>query len=123
MLSSHLLHQVQQVCDRIGIFVSGRLRACGTIDELASDIDDRWVFRVGIGDVDDPAAVLLGIDGVRSVERNEGLWLVRSDVDLRPVLHEHVTTAGGRLTHLGRQSADLDAIYHRYFGRDDEHDR
>ena len=29
VLSSHLLHQVQQVCDRIGIFVKGRLVASG----------------------------------------------------------------------------------------------
>ena len=31
LLSSHLLHQVQQVCDRIAIFVSGRIVAQGTI--------------------------------------------------------------------------------------------
>ena len=35
LLSSHLLHQVEQVCDRIGIFVKGRLVAVGTVDELA----------------------------------------------------------------------------------------
>ena len=29
LLSSHLLHQVEQVCDRIGIFVKGRLVAVG----------------------------------------------------------------------------------------------
>ena len=36
MLSSHLLHQVQEVCDRVGIFVQGRLRAHGTVAELAA---------------------------------------------------------------------------------------
>lgn len=36
MLSSHLLHQVQEVCDRVGIFVQGRLRAAGTITDLAA---------------------------------------------------------------------------------------
>ena len=48
LLSSHLLHQVEQVCDRIGVFVNGRLMASGTIDELAADLDDRWVFTVGV---------------------------------------------------------------------------
>ena len=37
LLSSHLLHQVEQVCDRIGMFVRGRLVASGTIDELAAE--------------------------------------------------------------------------------------
>src|SRR4029079_4612396 len=41
LLSSHLLHQVEQVCDRIGIFVRGRLVTVGTVDELAADLDDR----------------------------------------------------------------------------------
>ena len=34
LLSSHLLHQVEQVCDRIGIFVRGRLVASGTLEEI-----------------------------------------------------------------------------------------
>ena len=38
LLSSHLLHQVQEVCDRVGIFVDGRLRATGSVDELADHL-------------------------------------------------------------------------------------
>jgi len=34
LLSSHQLYQIQQICDRVGIFVKGRLKACGTIKEL-----------------------------------------------------------------------------------------
>ena len=35
MVSSHLLHQVQRICHRVGIMNKGRLVAQGTIDELA----------------------------------------------------------------------------------------
>ena len=35
LLSSHLLAQVQQLCDRVGIFSRGRLIAEGTVAELA----------------------------------------------------------------------------------------
>ena len=119
LLSSHLLHQVQQVCDRIGIFVAGRLRACGTVDELATGIDDRWSFSVGVSDLDEPDVALRSIPGVRSVERAERRWLVHADRDLRPEIHDAVLHAGGRFTHLSREGADLDAIYHRYFGRDE----
>jgi ABC-2 type transport system ATP-binding protein len=122
VLSSHLLHQVQQVCDRIGIFVDGRLRACGTVDELASGLEHRWEFQVGLADVSDPVAVLRSIGPVASVARSEGDWLVSAQADIRPVLHQVVTDAGGRLTRLNRRTADLDVIYHRYFGHDDEHD-
>ena len=34
LISSHQLHQIQQICDRVGIFVKGKLMACGPIGEL-----------------------------------------------------------------------------------------
>ena len=37
LISSHQLYQMQQICDRVGIFFQGKLVACGTIDELASE--------------------------------------------------------------------------------------
>jgi ABC-2 type transport system ATP-binding protein len=40
LLSSHLLTQVQSVCDRIGIFASGRLVGEGTVARLASLFGD-----------------------------------------------------------------------------------
>jgi ABC-2 type transport system ATP-binding protein len=36
LLSSHLLTQVQSVCDRVGIFAAGRLVGIGTVAELAA---------------------------------------------------------------------------------------
>ena len=36
MISSHQLFQMQQICDRVGIFYKGKLMACGTIEELAA---------------------------------------------------------------------------------------
>ena len=121
LLSSHLLHQVQQVCDRIGIFVRGRLQACGTIDELADAIDDRWVFDVGLADVDAPHDLLASVPGVVECRRAEGRWTVHATGDVRPELQRAVVDAGGRFTHLARREADLDAIYHRYF-EGDHHD-
>jgi len=38
LFSSHQLHQVQQVCDRVGIFVKGRLLAVGDITSLSSQL-------------------------------------------------------------------------------------
>ncbi len=49
LLSSHLLNQVQSTCDRIGIFVRGRMAACGTVAELARDLPDREVRHRGAG--------------------------------------------------------------------------
>jgi ABC-2 type transport system ATP-binding protein len=41
LLSSHLLSQVERLCDRVGIFSRGRLIAEGTLRELATRAGDR----------------------------------------------------------------------------------
>jgi ABC-2 type transport system ATP-binding protein len=117
LLSSHLLHQVEQVCDRIGIFVRGRLVTVGTVDELAADLDDRVQLTVGVTGVDNPRAVL-DVPGVTSIARDERRWALTADRDVREELVAAIVAAGGSLTHLSRDDADLDAIYHRYFGGD-----
>ena len=40
LLSSHLLGQVEKLCDRVGIFSAGRLIAQGSVAELASSAGD-----------------------------------------------------------------------------------
>ena len=124
LLSSHLLHQVEQVCDRIGIFVQGKLVASGTIDQLAAGLDDRWVFVIGASGLPQAAEVLGAVDGVTEVHRSEGRWVVHATSDVRGKLLRAVEDGGGSLTHLSREGADLDAIYHRYFrgGADDGRD-
>ena len=42
VLSSHLLHQAQKICNRVGIMIKGRMVACGTMDQLAEE-------KLGIG--------------------------------------------------------------------------
>ena len=37
LLSSHMLHQVQKICHRIGIMIKGRMIAQGTMQQLASE--------------------------------------------------------------------------------------
>ncbi|MBW2617953.1 MAG: ABC transporter ATP-binding protein [Deltaproteobacteria bacterium] len=37
LLCSHLLHQVQRICTRVGIMIKGRLVAVGPIDQLARE--------------------------------------------------------------------------------------
>ena len=115
LLSSHLLHQVEQVCDRIGVFVKGKLVASGTIDALAAELVDRWVFTVGVIGLDDAAGTLAAVPGVVDAHRREGRWNLTATRDIRDELQRIVYGQGGRLTHLTRDGADLDAIYHRYF--------
>ena len=73
LLSSHLLTQVQSVCDRIGIFASGRLVGQGTVDELAATFGNgAATIEVGLelagaDAVERATRVFSGLDGVDTV--------------------------------------------------------
>jgi ABC-2 type transport system ATP-binding protein len=42
LLSSHLLHQVQRICHRVGIMIKGKMVAEGPMDRLARE-------KLGVG--------------------------------------------------------------------------
>lgn len=52
LISSHQLHQMQQICDRVGIFVEGKLIAKGTLEELEKEIRNVYVCQSS-GNLDD----------------------------------------------------------------------
>ena len=46
LISSHQLYQVQQICDRVGIFVNGNLVACGEIEDLGHQVQDSTKYSL-----------------------------------------------------------------------------
>lgn len=118
LISSHQLQQVQQICDRVGIFVAGRLIACGPIDQLARELrdDSGPVIEVAASPDDTALRELLeGLDGLRQLQRTNDGWLVQGQNDLRPVLSRLLPERGYTLLRLNQQGDDLDEIYHKYF--------
>ncbi len=123
LLSSHLLHQVQAVCDRVGLFRRGEIVLEGTVAELAQRVLGN-AYHVSV-EVDEPCeaiATALGrLDGVVSVARPNGCYVLESTCDLRPEAAAAVIKAGGRLRTLEVERPNLDDIYTRYF-KEVEHD-
>ena len=88
LLASHLLHQVQQVCDEVGIFVSGKLVASGPMEKLSGQLGTGPIsIEVGTDRSSTPCArPLAAVKGVESVEadqRDKRLTVVHADHDVR----------------------------------------
>ena len=127
LLSSHLLNQVQNVCDRIGIFAAGRLIGQGTMRDLAARFGDgRAHLEVGL-DLSEPdeieraQALFAGIEGVTAVtvsERPSQPWnlAVTSAADEARVRSEVlaiVAREGLPLTSIMALVPSLEDIYRR----------
>ena len=120
LLSSHLLDQVQSVCDRVGIFAHGKLIGVGTVQELATTFGDGAAhLQAGFADGgDDPADVIRGLAGVDSAELDSGTgtWqiVVRPPTDSARVREELIAASAAgklRLTSLGELEPSLEDIY------------
>lgn len=122
LLSSHLLHQVQAVCNRIGIFVSGKMVAEGTMQELAAGVNG-GSQTVELGTTGEPEIVeealrsVTGIDRIELDLQDKRLWLATAEGDLRESIVRALISRGVGIWHLRRRGAELDELYRRYFER------
>ena len=118
MLSSHLLHQVQAICDRVGLFSRGRLVLQGTVPELARQVLG-GAYRIQI-EAQGPAKklkdALQGLSQTIQVRRLDGnRYEVEAQSDVRADAANAIIQAGGRLEGLNVELQSLDDIYARYF--------
>ncbi len=118
MLSSHQLQQVQQICNRVGIIVKGRLVVQGEMDELGRAIlkGRQWNFLLDVGGgTDGLENDLRAINGVDEIEkRTHGLFL-RCTRDVRPDVVSLVARKNLPLLQLRSEDPTLEEIYLKYF--------
>lgn len=119
LLTSHMLHQVQEMCDRIAIFIGGRVVAEGTAAELASGLGDgRRVYEVA---ADVSEEVLVGAlrsafdDATEVRAAGNGRWRVTLPAKAATRLIPVLVAAEVPLHEVRELGADLSEIYHRYF--------
>lgn len=118
LLSSHMLHQVQQMCHRVGIIVKGKMIASGEVEQLGTAVfkDRRWNFSIECGGrLDGIEGDLAALPGVEAVERRgPGLYL-RCSRDVRPEAAALVMNRGLSLFQLRSEDTTLEEIYLKYF--------
>jgi len=123
LLSSHLLHQVQAVCDRVGLFYRGKMALSGSVAELARKvIGSHYHIEVeAYGDQEALLQALRQVPGISRVQAHGNVYDITANSDLRAEAAEAVVKAGGRLLALRVEEPSLDDIYAHYF-QEVEHD-
>jgi len=134
LLSSHNLHQVQKICDRVGLFVGGKLIAEGNINTLSQQLFSSEPFMVEAGIKNYPQSGSSGdkakssaaglkeqiekIVGVISVEDQDNLLRIGCSGDVTGEIARIIVESGLELNFLIRKEYGLDDIYNRYFEED-----
>lgn len=127
LFSSHNLHQVQQVCDRVGIFVKGKLLAEGNIQSLSQKLFTHGMYLIQLG-IDEKSLpngttmdgqwlkrIVENVDGIESISLENNIFQIECASDISSSIAKCIIEQGFRLQFLNRKEYGLDAIYNRYF--------
>ncbi|MCD6082753.1 ABC transporter ATP-binding protein, partial [Candidatus Aerophobetes bacterium] len=120
LLSSHLLYQVQRICDRVGIVSEGHLVAEGSVDQLGREMagESRAVLEVQVEDLK-PELLdsIRRIEGVREVSSSADILSIKCDRDLRREISKVIVDSGTLPLQIRSRDYTLEEIYIRYFQR------
>ena len=108
LLSSHLLNEVEQVCDRIAVLSKGRVVAQGRVDELLKG--RKPAVRLTVHDVSTATPLLESLPGVEQVQYNGDHTLIvvgaSSQAVMNRLLEHHVIPS-----EITAQKSDLESLF------------
>jgi ABC-type multidrug transport system ATPase subunit len=107
MLSSHLMGEVEQVTDRVGVIRDGALVAEGTVEELRG----RAGLRVRAEPLAEAARLIRALPDVDAVASVEGLLDVTVDSSRAPAINRLLVEAGIAVSELYAQRASLEHVF------------
>jgi ABC-2 type transport system ATP-binding protein len=116
LLSSHLLDQVQAVCDRVALFNHGKIAIEGTVEALSQQVlgGGYGVEIEAMGS--DLPRVFGAINGVlRVTQSGDGKYRLVAARDIRAELGAAIVASGGALLRLDHVEPSLDTVYRHYF--------
>lgn len=121
LLSSHHLHQVQQVCDRVGIFVGGKLLVEGNIDTLSKNLFQEKSYEIQVTVQHALAAPwkhepdILAWEAVQKVTAKQQAVDIICSRDVTPDIVRFFVEKGYDVTGVQKKEYGLDDIYQKYF--------
>jgi ABC-type multidrug transport system ATPase subunit len=107
LLSSHLMAEVEQICDRVGVISKGRLVGEGTVDELRGR-ESLWIRAEPL---DDAERVLGTIRGIEQVARSDGGLRIAADPAAAPEINRALVEAGIAVGELRPERASLEKVF------------
>jgi ABC-type multidrug transport system ATPase subunit len=107
LLSSHLMSEVEQVSDRVGVINRGELVREGTVDELRGR-ESLWVRAEPLAEAE---RVLGAVRAVEQVARLDGGFRIAADPAAAPTINRALVEAGIAVGELRPERDSLEKIF------------
>jgi ABC-2 type transport system ATP-binding protein len=107
-ISSHLMHEIQEVCDRVGILKAGELQSVGPVAHL---LRDGGVVEIRVADLERAARLLRALDWVDGVVQRNGLLEVTAPLEQSADLNRALAEAGMYAEEIRRREQSLEEYF------------
>ncbi len=114
ILSSHILADLAEICNRIGILERGQLVAQGTIDEVITSSGEKGEIRIRTTDDARACVLLRELSAVKTAEHHEAVQEISvhlaTEIDLAD-LSGHLSGRGVHLRKMERREPTLEQVF------------
>ena len=114
LISSHILHELAQLCTRIGIIEAGTMVAQGSVNEIYRHLGLLKIVHVQVVDMsDDLASRIKAVPGVDSVEQQVDRLAIKLHEDQLSIedLHDQIVGAGARIRMFQPEAMDMETAF------------
>ncbi len=120
LLSSHLMSEVEQICDRVGVIRQGEMVAEGSV----ADLRGRPRLRIRAAPVQAAREIVCALPNVASVTESDGGLLVATDLEHAAAINRRLVCAGVDVHEITPAVASLEEIFIKLVqGKDASHDQ
>lgn len=107
LLASHLLNEVEQVCDRVGVIQKGRLIAEGSVSDLRGEA----VLVLEAAPLDRAQTLLVELVGADKVRVQDGRFHLSVDPQRAAELNRQLVSAGIEVSELHLAERSLEEVF------------
>jgi len=113
LFSSHILAEVEAVCDRVVIIINGQVKADARLSDLSATANTILVLQEAVDQADQRLARLKPVQNVETFETREGYAAYRivSQDDVAPMVYDLAREENWPLRELRREVVTLESIF------------
>jgi ABC-2 type transport system ATP-binding protein len=108
LLASHLLHEVEQVCDRVAILRRGKLLAQGLVSDLTQQ---QAYLEIGVDNLQAASEVIGRLECVRDVHIEDGFLHVDAEASAASLISKALAEAGLYVSSLSQERSSLEDVF------------
>jgi len=122
LLTTHYMHEADELCDRVAIIHDGRVLACDTPGNLKKSLQREVVFRLQVTAMANPEELFQDLRGVRRFSHEEvngctELYLILEDENALPPILTAIQQSHGELISLEKRNPTLEDVFISMVGR------